>query len=72
MGSQVGAVPSVVSLVSLRCVLQSPIHMEYVTVWRDSLDTVENVWLHCNLGSLIEETISPGQGSGTIPISVNQ
>ncbi len=46
--------------------------MEYVTVWRDSLDTVENVWLHCNLGSLSEETISPGQGSGTIPISVNQ
>lgn len=28
--------------------------MEYVTEWRDSLDTIENVWLRCNLCSLSE------------------
>ncbi len=35
-----------------------PVHMEYVG-WRDSLDTIENGWLHGNLGSLSGETISP-------------
>ena len=41
--------------VSSRCVLKSyPIHMKYLTGWRDSLEMIENVWLHCNLGSLNE------------------
>ena len=38
------------------------VHMEYVTEWRDSLAMIENIWLHCNLGSLSEETISPVLG----------
>lgn len=31
-----------------------PVHKEYVTEWRESLDMIENVQLHCNLGSLSE------------------
>ena len=44
--------------------------MKYVTEWRDSLETIENVGLHCNLGSLSEETISPALRAARRPVSI--
>ena len=55
-----GVVSGVLGLLRFlaRCLTEFPIHMKYVG-WRDSLDTIENVRLLCNLCSLSEETISP-------------
>lgn len=48
------------------CLTVSPVHMENVTLWRDSLDTIESFRLQGNLG---EEPISTAQGHS---INVNQ
>ena len=41
-----------------RCLKEYPKHI-YMFECRDDLDTIENVWLRCNLCSLSEEIISP-------------